>query len=195
MLPDHKMEVGRMGLKGKLSESQLDRAFADEIARSTEFARWVLMQTKFRDFAEELVLLNKEQEQARSTPKPENWWRYWWCGLDDKKQSETDIFLVFQHRHAGTRIALHIEDKPPYGKFGPDQYLNYKRRAEFMANKLRFMNYSEFTTILVAPSSFIENNRDKVLNFECVISYEALSNFIPLFAQSLQQAPVASLAT
>jgi len=171
-----------------VSELDLDRAFADNIAATPEFLRWVLRQTKFAGLAEKLILLDKEQAEAKSRKKPENWWRHWWCRLEDGSESETDIFLVLRVPDSGKRIALHVEDKPPHGKFTPGQYLNYKRRAEFMANKEQYMNYSDFTTILLAPNSFFEENGDKINNFDCLISYEEVSNFVPLFAQSIQEA-------
>lgn len=170
-----------------ISELELDRAFAENVARCSTFLRWVLEQTKFHESASDLVLLNREQAAQKPKKKPENWWRHWWCRLEDGSESETDIFLVLKKPGSDERVALHIEDKPPHGKFTPNQYLNYQRRAEFMANKERYMNYSSYTTILLAPRSFIEEQADKVRHFESVISYEAISSYIPLFAQSLQE--------
>lgn len=171
-----------------ISELELDRAFADKVAVSPDFLRWVLQKTEFRELAEDLILLHREQADAKPTKKPENWWRHWWCRLDDGSESETDIFLVLSNANSQERIALHIEDKPPHGKFTPGQYLNYRRRAQFMANKEQYMNYSKFTTVLLAPNSFIEENEDKVKHFDSVLSYESVSTFIPLFADSLREA-------
>jgi len=171
-----------------ISELELDRAFADKVASSTEFLRWVLKKTEFWDLADQLVLLDREQAEAKPAKKPENWWRHWWCRLDDGSESETDIFLVLQNAKSKQRIAVHIEDKPPHGKFTPGQYLNYRRRAEFMANKEQYMNYSEFTTVLLAPESFIEQNEENVKHFDSVLSYESVSTFIPLFADSIREA-------
>ena len=120
--------------------------------------------------------------------KPENWWRHWWCRLDDGSESETDIFVVFGFRDSSSRVALHIEDKPPHGVFTRDQYVNYHRRAAFMAGKPEFMNYSGFTTILLAPDSFLQGNADKVGHFSCLISYESYAQYIPVFAQSIDEA-------
>jgi len=169
-----------------ISELDLDRAFADKIASSREFLNWVLEQTKFQCLGENLIVLDKEQAEAKPRKKPENWWRHWWCRLEDGTESETDIFIVLKVPSSDERISLHVEDKPPHGKFTPGQYLNYKRRAEFMANKDQYMNYKDFTTILLAPKSFFEENVDKVNHFDCLISYEAVSSFIPLFAHSIK---------
>jgi hypothetical protein len=171
-----------------ISELELDRAFADRLAASSDFLRWVLKQTEFRELADDVILLHREQAEAKPAKKPENWWRHWWCRLEDGSESETDIFLVLKIASSQERIAVHIEDKPPHGKFTPGQYLNYKRRAEFMANKEQYMNYSRYTTMLLAPRSFIEENEDKVKHFDSLLSYESVSTYIPLFANSLQEA-------
>jgi hypothetical protein len=174
-----------------ISELELDRAFADKVASSDEFFRWVIEKTKFKGLAGDAVLLKEEQIKTKPRKKPENWWRHWWCELEDGSQSETDIFLVIGFKNSANRIAIHIEDKPPHGKFTPNQYLNYKRRAKFMANNSKFMNYSEFTTVLLAPKSFFEKNAEEVAYFDSLISYESVSEFIPIFRKSLQESNIA----
>ena len=57
-----------------------------------------------------------------------------------------------------------------------------------MMNKEKYMNYSKFTTVLLAPERFIEENEDKVKHFDSVLSYESISTFIPLFADSIREA-------
>ncbi len=79
-----------------VSELELDRAFADKVAASPDFLRWVLRQTEFRELADDLILLHKAQAEAKPAKKPENWWRHWWCRLEDGSESETDIFLVLR---------------------------------------------------------------------------------------------------
>lgn len=171
-----------------ISELELDRAFANKLTSSREFCVWVLRQTKFADRSHEAILLDKEQAQAKPRKKPENWWRHWWCRLEDGTESETDIFAVFAFSASTKRVALHIEDKPPRGKFTPNQYLNYRRRAEFMAGKPKYLSYSEYTTILLAPKAFFEENSRTVHHFDCCISYESVAEAIPLFGQSLAEA-------
>ena len=164
------------------SELDLDRAFTDKLVSSTEFCSWVLGKTKFRNQSKEAVLLDKEQAAAKPRKKPENWWRHWWCQLDDGSQSETDIFAVFGFKDSSARFALHIEDKPPRGKFTPNQDLNYGPRAKFMACKAEFMNYSEFTTILLAPMAFCDKHSEEIKSFDAIITYEWVAKRIPLFA-------------
>jgi len=158
------------------------------LASSREFCIWVLGQTKFADRSREAILLDKEQAQAKPRKKPENWWRHWWCTLEDGVQSETDIFAVFGFPGSTKRVALHIEDKPPQGKFTPNQYLNYRRRAEFMAGKSEYMSYSDYATILLAPEAFLKEHSSTVHHFDCRISYETVAKAIPLFGQSLAEA-------
>lgn len=170
-----------------ISELELDRAFADEVVRSKEFFKWVVEQTKFQNIVDHLILLNEEQAKAKPRKKPENWWRHWWCEMEDGSQSETDIFLVLGCRDNSKRIAIHIEDKPPHGKFTPNQYINYARRAEFMLNSDKYMNYAAYTTVLLAPKSFIVENKEAAVYFESLISYESVSKYIPLFGKSIEE--------
>ncbi|SKA28512.1 hypothetical protein [Novilysobacter spongiicola] len=170
-----------------IKESELDRAFADAVATSADFRQWVLAQTPFRESARTAILLRNEQIHARPKVAPANWWRHWWCALDDSTESETDIFLVFELGQTQKRCALHIENKPPHGKFTPSQYLNYRRRAEFMASESKYLNYSEFVTVILAPEQFLKRYASQVCSFDLSLSYEAVSGFVPLFAESLRE--------
>jgi len=170
-----------------MTELELDQAFSQKLSSSRHFCKWVLQQTKFNVLSEKFILLDKEQALAKPKKKPENWWRHWWCKLADGSESETDIFAVFGLPDTTKRIALHIEDKPPHGKFTPNQYINYSKRALFMANKPQYMNYSDFTTILLAPQSFLDKHEEQVTYFDCLISYESVATIIPEFAESLRE--------
>ena len=171
-----------------ISELQLDRAFADHLASSEEFRGWVLAKTKFKRYADLARLLDREQITAKPRKKPENWWRHWWCKLEDGSESETDIFATFQLQGTDLRFALHIEDKPPHGQFTKDQYLNYKRRAACMARQPKYMDYSDFATLLLAPSSFISAHTSEVSHFDNTITYESIAAFIHLFGDSISAA-------
>jgi hypothetical protein len=171
-----------------ISEIELDRAFASKLASSPEFCVWVLDHTKFADCSHEAILLNKEQAQAKPRKKPENWWRHWWCKLEDGTESETDIFVVFGFPDSTRRIALHIEDKPPHGRFTRKQYLNYRKRGAFMAGQSKYMNYTDYATILLAPEGFIEKHSTEAVHFDRQISYESVAKVIHVFGQSLTEA-------
>jgi hypothetical protein len=174
--------------KSVISELDLDRAFANQLASSRDFSIWVLEQTKFKPYSRMADLLDKEQVTAKPRKKPENWWRHWWCKLEDGSESETDIFASFQLRGTNLRFALHIEDKPSHGKFEPSQYLNYKRRATCMARQPQYMDYTDFTTVLLAPSGFIQAHRQEAACFDSCISYESVAPHIPLFGRAVAQA-------
>ena len=170
-----------------ISEPQLDRAFAENILDSEVFVLWVLSQTTFSKYADDAVLLNEEQARIKPNKKPENWWKHWWCELEDGSQSETDIFLVFSHAGLENRFAIHIENKPPHGSFREQQPENYHHRALFMSKKEKYMNYDMFCTVLLAPESFMKLNSDKTKYFDSLLSYEAVGQYIPLFEQSLNE--------
>lgn len=57
-----------------------------------------------------------------------------------------------------------------------------------MANKQQYMNYSVFTTILLAPRAFIEEHNSQAEHFDTSILYEEVAKFIPLFEKSLCEA-------
>lgn len=171
-----------------MNELDLDRAFAEKVSNSRKFQEWLLGRTRFSAIAKKLTLLNKEQAEAKPQKKPENWWRHWWCRLDDGTESETDIFLVFESKGTGERVALHIEDKPPHGEFTPNQCENYDRRDRFMSNKRQFMNYGEFETILLAPKALATRNSGQIEHFGVFLSYEEVAEHIGLFSAALQEA-------
>jgi len=161
----------------KRTEGELDLAFANTIQTSREFRSWVLNQTKFRDLSSDVILLHEEQGKNRPV-----WWQYWWCQVPElDEQRETDIFLVFECKTSGERFSLHIENKKGSGKFLDGQPEGYEPRARFMLNTEKYLSYSDFETVLIAPSVFRENNRDKCDLFGVYISYEAIAAFIPEF--------------
>lgn len=169
-----------------MNEYELDLAFATKLQSSTDFASWFLGRTKFARFSNQARLLVTEQQSARPKVAPDHWWRNWWCRLPDGSESETDIFAVFELTELGRRIALHIEDKPPGGRFTLDQGINYGRRAIFMANKERYLNYDDFETVLIAPESFLTS--EECDQFGKLVSYEDLAVHILKFKESLHEA-------
>jgi len=171
-----------------MKESDLDRAFAEKVRDCREFQSWITNRTKFREISDSLHLLDKEQAESKPRKNPDNWWRHWWCRLEDGTESETDIFLVFSVLGTHERVALHVEDKPPHGEFTPRQYENYERRAHFMSGKNQFMNYGEYTTVLLAPMAFAERNADKVAHFDVFISYEDVAEHVEMFSTALREA-------
>ena len=158
-------------------EGELDLAFASKMEESAEFRSWVLEHTKFRDFSSSVRLLHEEQGKDRPI-----WWKHWWCPIPELgEERETDIFLVFEVEESGKRFALLIENKKANGKFLEGQAEGYEPKARFMMNKEKYLSYSEFETVLIAPSAFRDNNKEKCDLFGTYISYEEIANFIPDF--------------
>lgn len=167
----------------RISEVELDHAFADAIEGDYAFRHYLLINGRFARYADCARLLNNEQATAR---KAKHWWKHWWCKLPDGSEWETDIFLVFEA--ANLRFALHIEDKPSDGILRVEQASAYRRRAAFKANDQKWLNYSDFETILLAPESFAKSNKDAASQFDRFLSYEEVARFAPLFGQAIREA-------
>lgn len=161
----------------RIQEVELDHAFAETLADSSEFQRWLLSAGRFVRCASSARLLVEEQAKARKMAK--HWWKHWWCQLPDGSQNETDIFLVFEAE--SRRFALHIEDKPPHGKLQLKQAVDYRRRAAFKANSPDWLNYSDFEVLLLAPETFVRQHVECSAQFDRSITYEEVGEFVPLF--------------
>ena len=170
--------VTRVKGMGK-KEGELDLAFASKMEESGEFRSWVLERTKFRDFSSSATLLHEEQGKDRPV-----WWKHWWCRIPELgEERETDIFLVFEIADSGKRFALHIENKKGNGKFLEGQPEGYEPRARYMMNEEKYLSYSEFETVLIAPSTFRGKYKDKCDLFDIFISYEEIATLIPEFQE------------
>ena len=124
---------------------------------------------------------DREQASARAA---KFWWKHWWCRVPElDAETETDIFIVFEVAETKERFALHVENKMANGSFAEKQPESYAFRAEHMMRKARYLNYTDFETILISPLSFRDKNRMRCDLFDCYISYEDLSEFIPEFSE------------
>lgn len=83
----------------------------------------------------------------------------------------------------GNRFALHIENKPNWGKFLAGQAEAYAPRALQMANQPKFLSYSESTTILICPESFQKSNSTACGHFEAVITFEEVGRYVKAFKE------------
>jgi len=54
-----------------------------------------------------------------------------------------------------------------------------------MENKSRFLNYSRFKTVLLAPQVFRDTHSAECKLFDHFLSYEDLSAFLPGFGEAL----------
>ncbi|MFN2100894.1 hypothetical protein [Altererythrobacter sp. MF3-039] len=165
----------------RISEKELDQAFAEVFIANHEFRIWVLKGGRFSRHAHDFKLLDRELSKARGLP--DYWWRHCWCPLPDGSQSETDVFFVLEAD--SVRFAIHFENKPPDGKLTMRQAAGYRRRAAFMTNDERWLQHSDFETVLLAPQAFIEQNKAESSQFDRSMSYEEVANFVPLFSSAL----------
>ena len=174
-----------------MREVNLDHAFAEALKDSADFRAWLLSGGRFARHAATARLLHEEQAKVR---RAKHWWKHWWCTLPDGSQGETDIFAVFESE-GGERFALHVENKPPHGVLPFRQAANYRRRAAFKANDPRWLNYTDFETILVAPSCFLAAQVEGLLQFDRGVSYQEVAAFAPVFEAALQAGATRGMRT
>jgi hypothetical protein len=146
-------------------ELQLDHHFWNGVSRNQEFCSWLLTQTKFSGLSLHLVT-------------DEKWHQRWYRDPITKKDSETDILLIFAELVSGDRYALHIENKPDHRRWEPSQAESYRRRA---LNRMEKWRYADFQTVLLAPLSFIMRSTMEAAHFDVILSYEDVSRFVPAF--------------
>ena len=96
------------------------------------------------------------------------------------KECETDVLAVYETTDRG-RFALHIENKLAGGGFTPNQPHLYKERLGQWKNRPKLGNYSDATSVLIAPQSFLDHHRFEAEPFESRISHEAIGEFLPVF--------------
>lgn len=166
----------------KITEKQLDIAFAEKLIGDDEFRNWVLSGSKFSHLHPDPRLLVDELSKTRRMPVHS--WRHVWCVMPDGTEGETDIFSVFE-TNEGYRFALHFENKPPHGVLRPNQGADYPRRAEFLAGHPRYLCYEGWETAILAPERFINRFADECSPFDRAITYEAIAEWIPLFGKAL----------
>jgi hypothetical protein len=148
-----------------MDELTLDHCFWREVSGSGPFRDWLLSKTKFANYNLELVT-------------DEKWHQRWYKDPVTKRDSETDILLMFIDVTRTNRYALHIENKPHHGKWEPDQAKNYRTRA---SDRMKEWRYCDFQTVLLAPVSFVARHPGDAAYFDLVISYEEVGAFIPEF--------------
>jgi hypothetical protein len=92
---------------------------------------------------------------------------------------------VFESIDGKKRFSLHIENKTLKRSFDEGQAEAYRKRAECWANQERFLNYTEYRTVLIAPGAFRqEKNNDKLSLFDSFIAHEAIAKFVSCFDSS-----------
>jgi hypothetical protein len=147
------------------NELELDNLFWKAISTNEAFQSWFLQRTKFAACALDLVV-------------EEKWHQRWYKDPISGKESETDILLVFKDRENSDRYAVHVENKPPHGKWRPRQPENYRIPAKDRMSKLRYVDYQ---VALIAPLAFLKVSSSEIEHFDFAISYEDIGDFIPEF--------------
>lgn len=148
-----------------MDELELDHHFWNAVSTSQPFLRWLVGKTKF--VGRNLQLVTGEK-----------WHRRWYRAPETKEESETDILVILEDIDSGDRLALHIENKPPHGKWRPNQPENYRKRAENRKGPLR---YTDFQTALLAPAAFVAKHPNEVVHFDITLTYEEVAAYVPEF--------------
>jgi hypothetical protein len=92
-------------------------------------------------------------------------------------QGETDVLIVFANPD-GDRMALHIENKRPGGKFVAGQAAQYPLRAAKLSSKAKYGSYSQWRTVLVAPKRLVDEHPTDVAHFDASVPYEEVASRI-----------------
>jgi hypothetical protein len=151
-----------------VDELALDHCFWREVSSATSplFRDWLISKTTFA--GQSLELLTNE-----------TWHQTWFRDPETKKDSETDILLLFRDTSSNKRYALHIENKPLHRTWEPNQPENYRKRATYRMNE---GFYAGFQLILLAPSAFLDRYPVQAKLFDLLISYEDVSKHVKEFA-------------
>jgi hypothetical protein len=148
-------------------EKQLDRLFESRIRESADFLEWFLGRTKFRERSARLILARADNP--------------WYKSKNTGKDSETDIFLVFEDTISAERFAVHIENKMVGGRFTHRQPEMYYERAEDWRKTTKWENYDDYDVVLISPQSFYEAQKDGSKIFNSFVSHEDIAEYIREF--------------
>jgi hypothetical protein len=157
-------------MAGRVNELDLDQHFWRAISTDRSFHDWFIARTKF--FGRDLELVTDEK-----------WHQRWYRDPETKKDSETDILLIFRDRTDHLRYAVHIENKPDHRNWTEGQAEKYRKRA---FNRMSPWRYVDFQTALIAPVSFIARWPVEAGHFDVIVSHEDISAFVPAFATTSQ---------
>lgn len=166
-----------------VAQGVLDEIFANRLVESHEFRSWLLSRTKFAKLWPHARLLIDEQAAARDGKL---WWKSWWRRVPEfESDSGTPIFLVFEVENTNLRFALHIQSAAESGleeRCGE----TIRTRAVQMMRRERFLDYTDFETVLLAPKAIISDPR--TLAFDRRIPFETIAGFVPQFGRGERNA-------
>ena len=160
------------------TEKQLDRLLEERLNADDSFRTWFLSKTLKGASYTNLVLLraNHPWGKVRTILPNKD------TGALEAvvREAETDVFAVLEDRN-GKRLALHIENKLPGGKFLAYQPEMYAARAEAWRQNEKYGNYDEWETVLIAPRSFRARNENDARKFMSFIAHEDIAIHVPGF--------------
>lgn len=166
-----------------VAQDGLDEILANRLVESHEFRSWLLSRTKFAKLWSHARMLVDEQAAARDGKL---WWKSWWCRVPQFDcDSGTPIFLVFEVENTNLRFALHIHSLAT-GEFDHALGETTRARAVQMMRRERFLNYTDYETVLLAPKAIISDPR--TLAFDRRIPFETIAGFVPQFGRSERSA-------
>lgn len=160
------------------SEKQLDKILDNEFRSNPSFVDWFLAKSKFAAQGFTFLWSRSDHPWAKSlltlpgdSTGP---------GKTIEREGETDILVVFENE-SGVRVAVHIENKKPGGKFLPFQADGYKARAAQWVGKQEYCAHVDWESVLVAPIAFLNSNRTEANKFDRCVPYEVLAERVPAF--------------
>jgi hypothetical protein len=163
-----------------LTEAQLDAALAKGLAANVQFSQWFFAQTRFAGQSAKCVFCRSDNPWSKvllEVPHPTSGEIQ---ALD--KECETDVLAVYESA-AGTRFALHIENKLANGRFTENQPELYRERLSQWKGRKKLGEYSDATSVLVAPREFFERHRAKAEMFESFVPHESIALYLQEFRQ------------
>lgn len=164
------------------TEKALDQALEFALRNDEGFLEWFIRKTKFKGDNPRWVWSRSDNPWCTvklRLPNPQT-------GELEMvaRQGETDVLLVFVFQNEPERrLALHIENKRALGRFTPFQPEVYRARAEKWVGKLRYGNYEDWDTVLLAPSSFHRQHSETAQRFGTFIAHEDVAHFVPSFRE------------
>jgi hypothetical protein len=160
------------------TEARLDEALGKALRHEPRIAAWFLGLTQF---ANEVALCDFcRWDNPWSRVRPEVADPVMGEPRHLIKECETDVLAVFATGD-GRRLALHIENKLLYGSFTPNQPELYQARKSQWKGRKKLGNYTDATTVLIAPRAFFERLKDRAAIFDSFISHEDIAEYVPEF--------------
>jgi len=161
-----------------LTEAELDDALARALLNEPSTAAWFLSRTKFASEVASCEFCRCNNPWSRVRLEVPN-------ALTGEleplmKDCETDVLAVFATSDR-RRLALHIENKLAGGSFTPNQPELYEARKSQWKRRRKLGEYTDACTVLIAPREFYEKHSDRAAIFDCYISHEDISKYVPEF--------------